>query len=91
MCRFYVRAFDGTDVSEKDTYKTLMRTLETRFYKYEVQDETFAMTGVENTPEAESIAVPAVSTTAKELPTSAVEGVPAAANGQSSSVRRQRL
>lgn len=40
-CRFFVRAYDLTGADEKSIYKKHMRALETRFYKYEVRDETF--------------------------------------------------
>lgn len=33
-CRFFVRAFDVTAADQKELYKTPMRTLESRFYKY---------------------------------------------------------
>lgn len=40
-CRFYVRAFDNTGVTEKTIYKHHMRVLEWRFYKHEVLRERF--------------------------------------------------
>lgn len=36
-CRFFVRAFDLTSADRKELYKDRMRTLESRFYKYESQ------------------------------------------------------
>ena len=45
-CRFYVRVFDGTEAHEKDVNKARMRTLERRFYRYEVRDESFPTDGV---------------------------------------------
>ena len=35
-CRFYVRVFDRTGATEKVLYKNRLRTVEGRFYKYEV-------------------------------------------------------
>jgi hypothetical protein len=37
-CRFYVRVFDQTGATEKALYKQRLRTVEGRFYKYEVTD-----------------------------------------------------
>lgn len=38
-CRFFVRAYDVTAVTEKAIYKRHMRFLESSFYKYEVLDD----------------------------------------------------
>lgn len=38
-CRFFVRAYDVTEATEKATYKRHMRFLESSFYKYEVLDD----------------------------------------------------
>jgi len=35
-CRFFVRIYDTIDSTEKDTYKSQLRTVEMHFYKYEV-------------------------------------------------------
>lgn len=40
-CRFFVRAFDLTGPTQKETYKRHMRVLEERFYKYLVTNEPF--------------------------------------------------
>ncbi len=45
-CRFFVRAFDATGAHDKEAYKTGMRFLEQRFYKYEILEETFSLRGV---------------------------------------------
>ncbi len=49
-CRFFVRAFDATGPHDKEAYKAGMRTLERRFYKYEVRDESFPLRGVKGFP-----------------------------------------
>jgi hypothetical protein len=41
-CRFFVRAFDLTEATEKKIYKRHMRSLESAFYKYEVRDEKWS-------------------------------------------------
>ena len=40
-CRFFVRAFDKTAVTEKAIYKRHLKSVEERFYKFEVLDEQF--------------------------------------------------
>ncbi len=37
-CRFFVRVFDLTSSEQKDLYKSRLKTVESAFYKYEVQD-----------------------------------------------------
>lgn len=45
-CRFYVRVFDLTGSDAKETYKIRTRSVEERFYTYQVRDEVFPMAGL---------------------------------------------
>lgn len=45
-CRFYVRVFDLTGSDAKETYKIRARSVEERFYTYQVRDESFPMAGL---------------------------------------------
>lgn len=45
-CRFYVRVFDLTGPDAKDAYKIRARTVDDRFYSYEVRGEVFPLAGI---------------------------------------------